>query len=329
MRRRGFSLIEMLVVVGIISLLVALLLPAVMSAREASRRTHCLNNLHQLGVAFHAYHAQYDQLPPVYVMVRNTEGPSQLPRFLGVAGGYDDLNFHSYAEFLLPFTEYAVLYEEIDFSQPSFAPVDLGPIGLPNYTADNQSVIDTPIPLYLCPSAPREENPHEITWNDLSIPIVHKSGGNDYGPSSGVSDPLKSLAIPQATRLAEGALSNNHLDLSLGDVIDGQSTTALMWEIAGRPELRKGRKRAGSVVNGGGWSEVLNAENWFDGHTESGVPCAVNCTNAQESGVYSFHADGVHLLLCDGSARMLHENLSLDVFVGLVTFQGETIVPDF
>ncbi len=102
-RRLAFTMIELLTVVAIIAVLIALLLPAVRSAREVARRTQCNNNLLQLGIALGNYVSTHQVLPPGVV---NGTGPIQ-----NVPRGYH----FGWAVQLLPFIEQRNLYKQFDF----------------------------------------------------------------------------------------------------------------------------------------------------------------------------------------------------------------------
>ena len=100
---RGFTLIELLVVIAIIAVLIALLLPAVQAAREAARRSQCVNNLKQLGLALHNYHDVNGGLPWGH--------------------GYFGWNDWSASTLMLPYLELGTLYNAINFANTGAAAV--------------------------------------------------------------------------------------------------------------------------------------------------------------------------------------------------------------
>src|SRR5947209_7416280 len=101
MRRRGFTLIELLVVIAIIAVLIALLLPAVQAAREAARRSQCVNNLKQLGIAIQNYNDTMGSLPPTANSI-----PSPAPAF-----GYNDFAMKPR---ILPYMEQTPAYNSLN-----------------------------------------------------------------------------------------------------------------------------------------------------------------------------------------------------------------------
>ncbi len=140
--RRGFTLVELLVVIAIIGVLVALLLPAIQSAREAARRTQCSNNLKQLGVAFHNYHDTFKTIPP-----------GSLPK-----GGY----FMGWAPRLFPFIEQQSRLDAMDAFQTD-ALCYLMPYRFDTAPHYGRDAVWGPVPTLACPASSLKNVSPDIT----------------------------------------------------------------------------------------------------------------------------------------------------------------------
>ncbi len=151
-RNRGFTLIELLVVIAIIAMLIALLLPAVQSARESARRTQCLNNLKQIGLAMQQYVIASNVLPPISV----DQERDNLGRTIPEA----HQNWSQQAR-LLPYLEQQVIYNEINWwfgargNDGITGYVDTNPpdnaVGGSN-SIPQMTVLTMQIAVFLCPS---------------------------------------------------------------------------------------------------------------------------------------------------------------------------------
>src|SRR5215831_3839271 len=120
----GFTLVELLVVIAIIGVLVALLLPAVQTAREAARRSSCTNNLRQLSLGALNYEDTFKRLPPGSTG-QYTGGGTSAPQFVAPwrdpTVGNVPWGHFSWAAIILPYVEQQNLYNMIDFNSPAFA----------------------------------------------------------------------------------------------------------------------------------------------------------------------------------------------------------------
>ncbi len=209
-RRSGFTLIELLIMLAIIGILIALLLPAVQSAREAARRMQCTNNLKQFTLAMHNYHDTYTRLP-----ASTNEGKvtatSPLP---GSAGEPGSRAGFSWRVSILPYVEEMAMYDMIDFKQSAYADVRA-----------HRQAAGVVMAIHRCPSIPGKDfatapeygDPQSLS-NYVAMGATHAASlyGEETEPVGGRAHP-NGLIFPGAyTRFR--------------DVMDGLSNTLMLSE---------------------------------------------------------------------------------------------------
>ena len=301
-RPAGITLIELLVVVAIVGLLLALLLPAVQAAREASRLNQCRNNLRQVALSVLLFaDAHRGELLPLW----HTDRPERWENF-------------SWRARVLPFLEATPLWETLNFEQPPLA-------------TTNRPGVETLLPLFQCPSTPDSPRlvnslgPAGAGYTDLLI------GACDY---TAVHD----VAIVDVTNPAPGAWrgmssSGDDADIpaevpndvfnpyirtlpaKLKAITDGLSRTVLLMEQSGKP-LRYDTARNYRRVspNEGAWATAEFSSFYADG---------MNVDNL--SGPYGFHV-GATAAMGDGSVHLLSANIEAEVLAALMTRDGDEII---
>lgn len=296
----GFTLVELLVVIAIIGILVAILLPAVQAARESARRTQCLNNFKQVGVAMHAHHAAKNYFPQGLDMW-TTQEPCSIPRgkslpFIGFAWGVH----------LLPYMDENTLYDRFDLEERS---------GNNYASGENYKAGGTRINSFLCPSDPQ------------GFELVGCCSGNSNGGlesedmaktnMSGVADsenwqctlsdyPDYSSGWPDPN--ADGVMFQ-HSKINVAKIIDGTSHTLMVGEVIGYEV---------DSHSGYWWSawNVLDTSNGIN------LPLRVppgGLFIPEETGFASYHPGGCHFLMSDGSATFVSETISQRVLAALTT----------
>jgi prepilin-type N-terminal cleavage/methylation domain-containing protein len=301
----AFTLVELLVVIAIIGILIALLLPAVQSARESARRIHCANNLKQLGLAFQNH------------LVAKKVFPS------GMQEGCLSCEPWSWAALIMPYMEGSSLHHSLEFrNDPTKAPNALASLGGPTQTVVRE---------YLCPSTSRldpsrgedyriNDYNHNSRWDPGEGLAVCDYGGIQ-GPSSNVISPITTIQYGKNRGVllaVDKSTPGIHVapQISPKQVADGLSKTMLVAECTGR-----GYNTTKSELDG----------TWADGNGVMSIQLPINedpYTIAWvKNEIFSDHVGGAHGLLCDGSAHFLNENTDAAVLTALASRDGGELIP--
>lgn len=326
--RRGFSIIEVLVVVMIIALLLALFMPAVQQTRSTARVTQCKNNMRQIGLAMHNYHDVHKVLPPgSFNYLGNDIDDFPLP------DGTTPLKGPArscWMQQILPYIEQQPLYSQIPFDSNTRA-FDWGTqFGTPIWTI---------IPLLMCPSDPA--SPKTIT--DMA-----RSPDQSEGFHGNFVMCAASTEFGQSDhKLVDGTGSGDKLDgmfyalssTKLADVSDGLSNTLmgseliLNQDLPGTPEMRGNGVRD----NRGRYYNCHRGNAWFSTYYPPNTtvpdkvdyclpnpmaPCEISFRGDKVLYARSYHSGGVNALLSDGSVRFISENISTELYRALGSRAG-------
>jgi len=323
---RGFTLVELLVVIAIIATLIGLLLPAVQSAREAARRTSCMNNMRQVGLAVINHEAAKRSFPAG----STTETPQ-------LNGPY----YTTWTVDILPFLELTPLYETWHGKQNPIPPAGPPPVCGGNV---QQGILTTPIretlvPAYSCPSDPDtrtlqrpETGPEQRLWAPGSYRAVSGyslgQAGNQYW-----DDPtyitLSETRMPTGWRGPMYNISTNPGDgnrkmqaVRLRQITDGASRTLMVGEYA--TTTNPSRRTL--------WSYAYTSYNQSSAFPESRIflPDYLRCQSTPGGGVDtckrgwgSLHANGIMVFArCDGSVRPVEPEIDTELFCAAATIQG-------
>lgn len=324
--RRGFTLIELTVVVGIVCLLIALLLPAVQSAREAARRSQCQSNLHQIGLALHGYHESNNTFPPALT---------------GIHAWYFGL--FSIQVRLLPYLDNAPLFNSINFILGTHPPDSYGvPLDSTERAANsvNVTAYQTSLAIFLCPSDARAFGPANNYRGNVGVgPTKHTTA--EY-PDSG-NGMFPEIVMVNAAHVIDGlshtvAFSERLRGTGSSSSPDPERDAyAISFELFTADQLIQGcriapRNGFRPFVASGNWWFWTGRERTLYSHTQEPngtVPDCLSGSSVTADGMAtarSLHLGGVNALMADGSGRFILETIARPVWRGLGTRDGSELV---
>jgi prepilin-type N-terminal cleavage/methylation domain-containing protein/prepilin-type processing-associated H-X9-DG protein len=333
--RRGFTLIELLVVIAIIAVLIALLLPAVQAAREAARRSQCINNLKQFGLALHNYHQALNTLP------------------------WGDLTY-AWGDFssnvlLLPYLEQTPLYNTFNFTIQLF-PAAPG-------CAQNTTAQYATVAVMTCPSdgLDRLTSPYgHSTYvpNAGSDPVIYSTTTSQWaGPFPVVSIGSMGTDLRRVANfasiidgLSQTAAYSERVK-GIGNILVAQPVDNLKpssayyqgqatWATNGPQTYWQNCNSGGPGLGLAAMGQFMpSGSAWYTGHpsctyyTQVMPPntwsCEYDTNGFQPNGALtasSRHSGGVNVLMCDGSVKFIKSSISPPTWWALGSMAGSEVV---
>jgi prepilin-type N-terminal cleavage/methylation domain-containing protein/prepilin-type processing-associated H-X9-DG protein len=347
---RGFTLIELLVVIAIIGMLVGLLLPAVQAAREAARRSQCVNNLKQVGLAMQNYEGTYRKLPAGYVSFRTNNGSG--PSWASIdSATWDAAPGWGWGAMLLPFIEQTSLANQLS---------PIRPIWEPSY----QNLIQTQVATFLCPSSSGSRDPFlardqagaPLIINGQTVSLARSHYVANHGQESCWGDCSSATTftvfsdIRQGTmrqvnvsgdtgRVADGPFFRNS-GTTFASIADGLSNTIFVGEHSSK---LSDKTWVGVVPGAFVHPRLISPENLVEtaatlvfchsgpagGELDiTGFPIfhPVNFPALHVCQMYSEHPGGGNVLFGDGSVRFINASIDIYLFAELSSMnEGEAV----
>jgi prepilin-type N-terminal cleavage/methylation domain-containing protein len=322
--RRAFTLVEMLVVIGVISVLASLVLVGVMQAQATARRLSCQNNLKQLYLAATLFETSKSNLPAA----RSFMNVAMPPGYVKPANfNASNANQHAvtWVHEILPYIEQQGLHELLQSTLVSFTTGN--PNGLTNPVEDIvrlQGNSGIRLSLLLCPSDERDGTKEQMSYaangglpDNVRIQGIQLVYSFDW-PANGVFD----------NRLkGTGDASLNVHATTLGDIKDGLTNTIMFgenvdvqqwhlngWSPSGAPASQNGELEFNACIV---WQDDTVTQR-LNKDTDTG-----NGFSAAYARPSSNHPSGFNVVMCGGQVKLLSESISYDVYRKLMSSNGK------
>jgi len=318
--KRGFTLIELLVVIAIIAVLIALLLPAVQAAREAARRSQCVNNMKQVGLAMHNYQSTHTTLPPpkIYSGSCNTKNDAD-GHILNTTG----------FTLILSYLEQTALSSAYNFSQTSANAFYSGKANNLFYGDErvNTTVVRSLVSAYACPSDQVPEI-KVISTGETGYWTTGARRGN-YVMCATIYTEYDCPGITNNTPVANSrGMFYTDLATNFSEVKDGLSSTCMVGEAT---QLNHTSNSYGPYWGAGAHTSthgrvlpVSNAQ--YVGFLPNAPWIGDTLRRTYAWSMGSTHSGGMNMAFGDGSVRFIKNSINPQTWWAINTINGGEVV---